>query len=71
MTIRVLNYIYDDKRELTIEADAPLRVRDILNRASIPLDLFGMAIAGGKVLLLDDLVPPGSEVRLIPPVGGG
>lgn len=75
MTIKVLNYIYYDKgldkSEFEMEVEAPIKVRDILLRASIPLELFGIAISRGKVLTLNDEVLPGSEVRLLPPVGGG
>ncbi|MCS7234034.1 MAG: MoaD/ThiS family protein [Synergistetes bacterium] len=71
MAIRVLSFVYDEAKAFELEDSTPLRVKDILLRLSIPLDLFGIAISKGKVLMLDDEVSPGSEVRIIPPVGGG
>lgn len=71
MAIRVLSFVDEEMRSFELEDIAPLKVKDILLRLSIPLDYFGIAISRGKVLTLDDEVSPGSEVRIIPPVGGG
>lgn len=71
MTIKVLSFVDDEAKVYQLEAHASLKVRDILLKLSIPLDLFGIAISKGKVLTLDDEVYPGAEIRIIPPVGGG
>jgi len=69
--IKVLSFLDDEVKSVEVQVEAPLKVRDLLVRLSIPLDRFGIAISKGKVLTIEDEILPDSEVRLIPPVGGG
>ncbi|KUK14391.1 MAG: MoaD/ThiS family protein [Synergistetes bacterium] len=71
MSIKVLSFLDGEVKTFKIETDTPLTVREILVKLSIPLDRFGIAISNGKVITLEGEIAPHSEVRLIPPVGGG
>ncbi|MBC7332726.1 MAG: hypothetical protein H5T91_09955 [Synergistetes bacterium] len=71
MIIRVRNYIEGGKL-VEIKSDKPLKVRDILKITSTPVEVFGIAMSeDGRVLSLDDEVPPGSELKLLPSIIGG
>jgi len=71
MVIRVKNYIEGGK-VTEIRTQKPLKVREILNIISTPVETFGVALSSdGRTLHLDDEVSPGSEVKLLPSVIGG
>ncbi|MCD6362426.1 MAG: hypothetical protein J7M13_00250 [Synergistetes bacterium] len=71
MSIKVWNYVKGGK-VVEVKANRPMKVMDILKVTSTPVDMFGIAISSdGKLLTLDDEVPPGSEVKLVPAIIGG
>ncbi|MCS7234112.1 MAG: hypothetical protein NZ900_08450 [Synergistetes bacterium] len=71
MVIRVWNYIRGGKL-FEIKAEKPLKIREILQLTSTPIDMFGIAMLNdGKTLTLDDEVSPGSEIKLVPAIIGG
>lgn len=71
MVIKVWNYIKGGKM-VEIRTERPLKVSEILQITSTPVDMFGVAMSiEGKTLTLDDEVPPGSEIKLVPAIIGG
>lgn len=70
-SIKVWDYIKGGKIYY-INTDRPMRVMEILKATSTEVELFGTAFTGeGKALSLEDEVPPGGEVKLLPAIIGG